>query len=320
MTGAAARGAWPSALAPPLVIAGAALAALLWPAPFAALRPGIVPGLGLIMFAMGLSLRGSELLAVLRDPRWLLLGVALQFSIMPLAAFALARLLALPPELALGLLLVGACPGGTASNVMVYLARGNLALSVAMTSLATLLAPLATPLLMAGLAGAEVQVPVASMVRSIALVVALPVALGMLLRWRLPVLVQRAEPALPWLALAMVALIVASIVGINHAALLAIGGVVVLAVTLHHAIGLAAGYLLARALGAETGTRRALALEVGMQNSGLGAALAVQFFTAAAALPAAVFSVLHNLGALVLIGLWRRLPRPPQPHRQQPGR
>ena len=90
--------------------------------------------------------------------------------------------------------------------------------------------------------------------------------------------------------------------------------------TLHHAIGLSAGYLLARVLGAETGTRRALALEVGMQNSGLGAALAVQFFTAAAALPAAVFSVLHNLGALVLIGLWRRLPRPPQPHRQQPGR
>ena len=308
MTGTAGRGAWSAALTPPLVIAGAALAALLWPAPFAALRPGIVPGLGLIMFVMGLSLRGSDLLAVLRAPRWLLLGVTLQFSVMPLAAFALARLLALPPELALGLLLVGACPGGTASNVMVYLAGGNLALSVAMTSLATLLAPLATPLLMAGLADAEVQVPVGAMVRSIALIVALPVAAGMLVRWRSPAWVQRAEPALPWLALAAVAFIVASIVGINRAALVSIGSVVVAAVALHHAIGLAAGYVLARAFGADEGVRRALALEVGMQNSGLGAALAVQFFTAAAALPAAVFSVLHNLGALALIGLWRRRP------------
>ena len=295
-----------AALAPIVILLVLAGCAWVWPQFFAPLRPAIVPGLGLIMFAMGTTLDWPAVRAVLAGPRWLVVGVLLQFTVMPLAAFAIAALLSLPPALAAGLILTGACPGGTASNVMVYLARGNVALSVAMTICSTLAAPIATPLLTLWLAGARVEVPTLAMFQSILLVVLLPVALGMVARALFAGIITRLNRWLPWVSFVLVALIVATIVALNHDNLALPAMAVVLAVVLHNATGLAGGYGLARLLGADTSQQRAIALEVGMQNSGLATALAIKFFPATAALPAAVFSLWHNLSGLALALCWGR--------------
>lgn len=275
------------------------------------LRPGIVPGLAIIMFVMGMALTGAQVVAMLRQPRWLVLGVVLQYLIMPLAAWGLAAVLALPKGLAVGLVLVGTCPGGTASNVMVYLARGNLALSVAMTTVSTLASPLLTPLLAWLLLSTSVDVPLGDMLRSIVLVVILPLTVGMVARSRWPRLASDGDRWLARLAMLIVALIVGTIVALNREALPGVGALLLLAVVLHNGIGLGAGYALAILLGADPQTRRAIALEVGMQNSGLATVLALKFFAPLAALPAALFSVWHNVSGLCLASLWRWQPTHP---------
>lgn len=290
----------------PLLLLGAGCALAWWlPAAFLPLKPAIVPGLGVIMFGMGMALRPGELTAVARRPQRLALGVVLQFAIMPAAAWLVARSLGLSPVLAAGLILTGACPGGTASNVMTYLARGNVALSVGMTTCSTLLAPLATPWLTWLLVGQRVPVPVLHMFWSIVEIVILPVALGMLCNRVLPTVTRRLERVFPWVSMTVIALIVAIIVALSRDRLAQIGLVLAVAVVAHNAIGLTLGYLGAAAAGCDARDRRTIALEVGMQNSGLATALAVQFFPAAAALPAALFSVWHNVSGLVLAGRWR---------------
>lgn len=299
---------WLEAAAPLALLAAACLAAWRWPGAFTPLRPGIVPGLGVIMFGMGMALAPGAFGAVLRRPARLLLGVALQYTVMPLAALAAGLVTGLPAQALAGLVLTGACPGGTASNVMAYLARANVALSVAMTMTSTLLAPVATPWLSWWLVGERVAVPVWPMFRSILLVVILPLALGMACRRYLPGITRRLAPVFPWLSMSAIALIVAVIVALARPQLVQVAPLLVLAVVLHNGLGLAAGYLGARLAGADAPDCRALALEVGMQNSGLASVLAVKFFSAGAALPAAVFSVWHNASALMLVARWRRRP------------
>jgi BASS family bile acid:Na+ symporter len=265
-----------------------------------------VPALGVIMFGMGVTLRPAQILAVLRRPRVLALGVSLQYLVMPAVAWAVASLLMLPPLLAAGLVLTGACPGGTASNVMTYLARGNVALSVTMTTVSTLLAPLATPALSWWLAGERIEVPVARMMWEILSIVVVPLALGMLVTARMPGTARRLDKVFPWISMLTIAAIVAVIIALSHDRLAQIGALAAVAVVTHNGCGLALGYACAAAAGCGRTDRRTIALEVGMQNSGLATALAIKFFPAAAALPAALFSVWHNVSALVLVMRWRR--------------
>lgn len=225
--------------------------ALAFPAHFTAAQPAVVPLLALVMLGMGLTLTAGDFRGVLAMPRLVATGVALQFSVMPLAAVAVSGLLALPPEQRLGMVLVGAVSGGTASNVITYLARGNVALSVTMTAVSTLLAVVVTPAWTLVLAGKAMPVPLAGLVQTLAL-----------------------------------------------------------AVVLHNGLGLAAGYGLSRLLGAGRREARTIAIEVGMQKSGLAVALALKFFTPVAALPGAIFGLWHNLSGAMLASWWASRPPP----------
>lgn len=291
---------------PTFALLAACAGAWFVPQAFVPLKGAIVPALGLIMFGMGLTLTGPQLTGVLRRPRWLLLGIGLQFLIMPTLAWSLAELLGLPPTLAAGLILVGACPGGTASNVMTYLARGDVALSVAMTAASTIVAPLATPWLTLWLAGTRVDVPTLAMLGDILRIVLLPVLAGMLLRRYLAGIAKRLARWLPGLSMLLIALIVAIILALNRHQLAVTGVLVAGAVVLHNGLGFVLGYLGARLGGAGPAQRRAIAIEVGMQNSGLATALAIKFLPPLAALPAALFSVWQNLAGLGLAAAWRR--------------
>jgi BASS family bile acid:Na+ symporter len=294
-----------TALFPLWALLGALLA--LWQPDWVSQGKGaILPLLGVVMFGMGVTLRWENFQAVWRRPRVVLLGSLMQYAVMPLAAWSIGLLLALPPELLAGLVLVGACPGGTASNVVCYLARGDLALSITLTTVSTLLAVVATPLLTWLYLGQRIDVPVTSMLLSIVQVVLLPVTLGILVNRFLGRWLHGVKQLAPAISVTSIVIIVAIIVALNQPRLAELAALLVLAVILHNGAGLAAGYGLARLLGENQRVARTLAIEVGMQNSGLGVALALQYFGAAAALPGALFSVWHNLSGSLLAGWWRR--------------
>jgi bile acid:Na+ symporter, BASS family len=276
------------------------------PAPFVAARGAIVPLLALVMLGMGMTLVPQDFARVLRRPGLVALGLALQYSVMPLAAIGISRALALSVEQTVGMVLVGASSGGTASNVVAYLARGNVALSVTLTACSTLLAVVAMPAITLALVGHTVPVPSTDMLITVAQVALGPVLLGMLLRRGLVRQMARIQPSLPVISVAAICLIIAIIVALNRANLAAAGAVMALAVVLHNLIGLAGGYICARVLGVGEVDARTLAIEVGMQNSGLAVALAVKYFTPAAALPGAIFSIWHNVSGSLLAGWWAR--------------
>ena len=232
-------------------------------------------------------------------------GTALQFTVMPLVAFGLAKAFNLPTMYAIGLILVGSCPGGTASNVICYLARADLALSVTMTLFSTMLAPLATPAITWALAGHWVPVPAMALFRSILSIVILPLVAGFLVNRFAGKMVERVRVSLPSISIAAIVAIIACVVALNRDNLSTLPLVIITAVVLHNLIGFSGGYLLATLFGAEESTRRTVAIEVGMQNSGLGVSLAVSFFGALASVPGAIFSVWQNLAGSVLAGWWR---------------
>ena len=281
-------------------------AALAWPAPLAALRPWIPWLLGLVMFGMGLTLTAADFARALRRPAVLALGVALQFAAMPLIAWLLARALHLDAALLAGLVLVGAAPGGTASNVICYLARGDVALSIALTTASTLLAVVATPLLTLLYAGQAVPVPAGAMLLTIAKIVLLPVALGVAVNQWLGARLRPLQAVFPLLSVAAIVLIIAIVVALNAGRLAELTALLALAVMAHNGLGLATGYGVARALRLDAATARTLAIEVGMQNSGLAVALALKHFNALAALPGALFSIWHNLSGAALASWWAR--------------
>lgn len=261
----------------------------------------INPMLGVIMFGMGLTLSPHDFKVVLSRPKDILIGCLAQFTVMPLLAWLLAWCFSLPKELALGVILVGCCPGGTASNVITYLAKGDLALSVGMTATSTLLAPLLTPLLVWLMAGTMVDVDTVGMLKSIVYVVIAPIAIGLLCQHFLPRMTKSVTPYLPAFSSLAIAITVGIVVSHNADRLMLGGMIVVLVVMIHNLSGLVLGFAIGRLLRLSRPKSVALSIEVGMQNSGLASSLAVLHFAAfpLATIPGAVFSVWHNIsGAL----------------------
>ena len=286
-----------------------ALAALLFPDTLSHLRPRLInPLLGIIMFGMGLTLQAEDFKVVFSRPRDVLVGCLAQFTVMPLLAFALTKVFRLEPALAIGVILVGCCPGGTASNVITYLAKGDLALSVGMTAVSTLLAPVLTPLLVWLLAGETVDVDVVGMLLSILWVVILPIALGLLVKRFWPRATEQASAYLPALSTLAICLIVLIVIAANAHKLLYGGLVILLVVVLHNVCGLGAGYLIGKLLRLTPAKRRAISVEVGMQNSGLASSLATLHFAAypLATIPGALFSVWHNISGALVAKLYSR--------------
>ena len=258
--------------------------------------------LGVIMFGMGLTLSPHDFHVVFSHPRDVLLGNVAQFCIMPALAWLLAKAFALDDALALGVILVGCCPGGTASNVITYLSKGDLALSVGITGVSTLLAPLLTPLLTWALAGKSVDVDVVSMFYSILLVVIMPIILGFVIKKLFPVFTAKAVDYLPAISSLAIAFTVAIVISANSQKLMVGGFTIVLVVMLHNLCGLAFGYTVSRLLHMPLAKRKAISIEVGMQNSGLASSLAATHFAMypLATIPGAIFSVWHNIsGAIV---------------------
>lgn len=276
------------------------------PAQFTWLGKYIVPLLGIIMFGMGLTLSKEDFREVVRRPRDVAIGVAGQFVIMPFLAFLLTQLLPLPPEVAVGVILVGCCPGGTASNVMTFLARGDVALSVAITSVTTLLAPIVTPALIYLLASQWIDVSAAAMFWSIVQVVVLPILLGVVVQYLLGDRVKHGVAVLPLISVAAIVAIVAAVVAGNQARIATSGLMIFAVVVLHNGLGLLIGYGLAKMMGMSVAKRKAISIEVGMQNSGLGVALATAHFSPLAAVPSAIFSVWHNISGPLAATLFRR--------------
>jgi BASS family bile acid:Na+ symporter len=293
----------------PAWVLTAALLALWQPSLFTWFSgPWIVWGLALVMLGMGLTLNVADFAAVLRLPGAVAVGFAAQYTIMPLLGWSVGKMLALPAPFAVGLILVACCPGGTASNLVTYLARGNVALSVIMTMCSTLAAVVMTPLLTGWLAGAYVPVDAWGIFLTTAQVVLAPVLAGLLLHHQAPRLAGFILPAGPIMSVLVISLIVGSIIGQNASAIFAHGGQLLLAVTLLHSGGFFLGFVVGRLFGFDLGVARTISIEVGMQNSGLGAVLAKTRFAAEplTAVPSALSSVCHSLLGSLLAAWWRR--------------
>jgi BASS family bile acid:Na+ symporter len=300
----------------PLWIVAGCLWAWRQPAAWSWFQSYISPGLGVIMLGMGLTLKVADFADIFRMPRIITLGVLAQFGIMPLSALFWAKTLELDAQLATGLILVGCCPGGTASNVICYLARANVALSVLLTMCSTLAAVVMTPLLTKWLAGAYLPVNVWDLFRSMVMVVLIPLAMGLLINTSLDRLHQKKRYAIraafnvagPLLSVALIVLIVGSIVAANKLAIAQAGLKLFGSVFLLHATGFALGYFLMKGLKYGKAECRTVSVEVGMQNSGLGASLAKTHFASMplAPVPAAISAVFHCLIGSALAGVWGR--------------
>ena len=290
-----------------IIIAFSALA--LWqPWIFSWVAPHISTMLGIIMLGMGMTLHWQDFSHVLRHPRDLGLGLGVQFGCMPLLAFALCHVFALPPELAMGMILVGTAPGGTASNVLTFIARGDVAFSVAMTAAATLVSLLLTPPLTWLLGGVWVPVDMGGLFWSIVKIVLVPVLLGLLLHHFQRGLVDRLMPFLPLASALVITLVIAGIIAVNAQNILSAGPAIFAAVIAHNLLGLAVGWFAACRLRFAPPRRRALAIEIGTQNSGLATALALAHFTPAAAIAGALFSVWQNISGALLSNFWATRP------------
>ncbi|UIP06376.1 bile acid:sodium symporter family protein [Erythrobacter sp. SDW2] len=279
-------------------------------------QPLISVMLGVIMLGMGLTLTLEDFRKVLAMPRCVAAGVALQFTVMPLAGVLAAWAFGLEQGLAVGIILVACCPGGTASNVVAYLARANVALSVAMTLCSTLVAIVATPLLTGWLGGVYVEIDQWSLFRNMVAIVLIPVVAGVLLNTLFPHATRQVALWSPLVSILAIVLIVGAIVGNSKTLIIEHAGVLLLAVFVLHATGFALGWLAPRLLGFGRAEERTISIEVGMQNSGLGASLAAQPSFAAqfanplqaalAPVPSAISSVYHVVIGSLLAGLWSR--------------
>lgn len=283
--------------------------ALLFPDTLSSVRPTVINYLlGVVMFGMGLTLNLQDFKVVFSRPKDVIAGCLAQFTIMPLLAWGLSTLFALDDALTLGVVLVGCCPGGTASNVITYLAKGDLALSVGMTGVSTILAPFLTPLLTWLLAGKTVDVDIVSMFLSILWVVILPIIVGFIVKRLWPKFTEAAVAYLPAVSSLAIAFIVMIIISANAHKLLLGGLVIVVVVMLHNLCGLGLGYLIGRLMRLSTSKRKAISIEVGMQNSGLASSLATIHFAAypMASIPGAIFSVWHNISGAIIARLYSR--------------
>ncbi|MCY4042845.1 MAG: bile acid:sodium symporter family protein [Candidatus Dadabacteria bacterium] len=295
-----------TALLPAGAVAVSAVA-YFYPALMSGLGGLIVPLLGVVMLGMGMTLSPADFVEIARRPRPVAAGACLQFLLMPLLAWIAGSLAGLPPELVVGIVLVGACPGGTASNVICYLARGDVALSIALTTVSTVASVFLTPFLTWLYAGQTVAVPVWDMMFNIARIVLLPVCAGVLINHRFGDRLAAARRFFPYLSVAAIILIIGIVVSKTGARLKIAAPPLIAAVCLHNLLGLSCGYYAGKLLGYNRRVCRTFAIEVGMQNSGLAIALAhLAKFPALAALPGAVFSVWHNVSGSVVAAVWER--------------
>lgn len=276
------------------VILFAALAFAL-PGGFTWISPYINLLLGIIMFGMGLTLKFKDFKQVITAPKEVITLVVAQYTIMPLLAVGLVFLFQLPPEIAIGVILVGCSPGGTSSNVMTYLAKGNMALSVTATSVSTLLAPIVTPALTLLLASAWLPVSFSAMFISIIQIVLVPIALGVAVQYLLGSKVEQAIGVLPLISVIGIIGVITAVVSNNVENILASGLLIFAVVILHNLLGYLVGFLLGKVLRFDLRDTKTLSIEVGMQNSGLAATLAATHFSPIAAVPGALFSVWHNI-------------------------
>lgn len=276
------------------------------PAFWVSFKGMIVPLLGVVMFGMGITLTVADFRGVLRRPGVVGIGVLLQYLLMPLIAVCIGRLLRLPDELLVGMVLVGCAPGGTASNVICYLARADVALSITLTLTSTLISFIVTPALTWVYIGRMVTVPVGQMLVTILKIIIVPVVLGVGVNTLWGRRLEKFKHVFPLISVLAIVIIIAIIVGLNHEHIATAGGIVIVAVIAHNALGLASGYGLAKVFKFDDKRARTVAIEVGMQNSGLAVALAVKYFSALAALPGALFSIWHNLSGAFLARYWSR--------------
>lgn len=283
-----------------------AIAGFLYPPIFKGLIKHIPLLLGIIMFGMGTTLQPSDFVIVFKYPQALITGIFAQYLIMPLFAYILCIIFNLQPILAIGVILVGTCPGGTASNVITYLSKGNVPLSVAMTTASTLLSPLMTPLLTYFYAGRWVHVNVLSMFFSIMQVIVLPVASGLIVRVVFKERIKTFIHILPSISVLAIAVIIAGIIAANAEKLFTVGLLIILVVIMHNGAGYFLGYLIAILLRFDKKASRTISIEVGMQNSGLAISLAIVHFGAASAIAGAIFSLWQNLSGSMLAAWWRK--------------
>ena len=263
----------------------------------------------IVMFGMGLTMKAEDFAVVFTKPRDVMIGCTAQFLIMPALAFGLGKLFGLDVELLAGVILVGTCPGGTSSNVITYLSKGDTALSVGMTSINTLLAPFLTPALTFLYLRTSVDVDVKAMFLSILQVVVIPIGLGVLINKTLGAYTEKVKDALPLVSVTAICLIVGAVVSHNSGKILTTGAVVFGVVILHNLLGYLCGYLIGMIFRMNLPRRKAVSIEIGMQNSGLAASLAASAFPdlAMATVPGAIFSVWHNISCAVLAGIFRKM-------------
>jgi BASS family bile acid:Na+ symporter len=283
--------------------------AYVMPTLFTSFKPHIGSLLIAIMFFMGVTLQLKDFSRVLKQPKIIAITVALQFFIMPLAAYALSKFFGFSTELLVGMVLVGSVSGGTASNVITYLAKGDVALSITMTTTSTLLSVLATPFLTLLYVGQKVPVPAQSMLMSILQMVIIPVFLGVIANYILRKKINKIEPYLATSSMVAIVFIIAIVVALNQKNIATVGLMTIIAIILHNATGLVSGYWTMKALGYDQRICKTVAIEVGMQNSGLAVALAMKYFTPLSALPGAIFSLWHNISGAILAGYWARQTR-----------
>lgn len=291
-----------------LIVAGMAF---INPAPFKLTAPFIPQLLGLVMLGMGLTLKKEDFAAVFERPRDVAVGVLLQFIIMPIVGYLIANMMHITPELAAGFILVGCVPSGTASNVMTYLAKGDVALSVTVSSITTLIAPFVTPYLFQMLGGRYIPVDATLLLIDILKIVLVPIGIGVILRHVFENQVKKAVKVVPIISVLTILIIISAVIAASAQRLATLAGMVLVGVVLHNLLGFLLAYFVARKVCSMSEFKaRAIAFEVGMQNSGLGAALAMTHLSPVAALPSAIFSVWHNLSGSTLAGWWAR--RPPK--------
>lgn len=275
-----------------------------FPDVFTGLKSMIIPLLMLVMLGMGLTLTWRDFRQVWCYRKIVSVGVAIQFTIMPIAAWLIALALGLSQAHMIGMMLVGATAGGTASNVMAYLAKGNLAISVSMTLISTLIAVFMLPFLTWLFLGQSVDVPAVSMLSTLLKIIVMPVAAGMILNYFLKRYISTFTPWFSLFSMAAILLIIAIVVALNKGNLVSTAWLVAIAVVLHSLIGLSSGYSVTRLMGYDSVIARTIAIEVGMQNSGLSVALALKYFNATSALPGALFSIWHNLSGALFAAYW----------------
>lgn len=284
-----------------------------FPDTFKQFVPWIPYLLGIVMLGMGLTLTFKDFAEVTKNPKAAILGVIAQFVVMPSIAFALAKAFQLPPDLAIGVILVGSCPGGTSSNVMTYLAKGNTALSVACTTVSTLLAPLLTPAVFYIFASEWLEIDAGAMFVSVLKMVLLPIFIGVVIRSIFKQKIEQFSQTMPLISVLAIVLIVTAVVSVSKDRIIESGLLIFLVVAVHNGLGYLTGYLIGRVFKLPLADSKAIAIEVGMQNSGLGAALAALHFKAnpLIAVPSAVFSFWHNISGPILAMIFAAIKNQP---------